>query len=478
MSSTPFIHKDFLLTNKLSRFLYHEVARDLPIIDYHCHLPPADIAANRRFANLFEIWLEGDHYKWRAMRANGIDERLCTGDASPEEKFFAFAQTVPMALRNPLYHWTHLELKRYFGIGKLLGPATAEAVWERANELLAGPDLDVDGIFRKMKVEVVATTDDPADDLEHHRSIARRGCPARVLPAFRPDKVTQLSNPEEWNAYIGRLGQAAGRGISSIDDLLQALADRHRFFHENGCRLSDHGLERCPGLDCNEEQAAAVFSAVARGEVVPPDDEERFTAFILRFLAGLDARAGWVQQFHLGAQRNNNPRMFRTLGRDTGFDSIGDWRQAQPLARFLGGLEENQILPKTILYNLNPADNYVFATMIGNFNDGSVPGKIQFGSGWWFLDQKEGMEWQLNALSNLGLLSRFVGMLTDSRSFMSYPRHEYFRRILCEVLGSEARAGLIPEDRDLLADYVGRICYRNAREYFPFWDGQTDQSPA
>jgi glucuronate isomerase len=469
--SSLFPSKDFLLTTKTSRHLFHEVAAGQPIIDYHCHLAPADITQNRRFANLFEIWLEGDHYKWRAMRANGIPERFCTGDAEPYEKFLAFAKTVPMTLRNPLYHWTHIELQRYFGIDRLLSPDTAPGIWEEANERLQEADFNVHGIFRRMNVEVVCTTDDPADSLEEHRTVAASDCPARILPAFRPDKTMQMRPVESWNSYVDQLARVSGVVCRDLDNFLDALKQRHDFFHELGSRVSDHGLCYCPGEPCTDEEAAAIFRRARDGELVSAREEEQFGTFLMDFFGRMDCARGWVQQLHLGALRNNSMRQFENLGRDTGFDSIGDWPQAEKLARFLDRLDSTDELPKTIIYNLNPADNYLFATMIGNFNDGSVAGKIQYGSGWWFLDQHEGMTWQINALSNLGLLSRFVGMLTDSRSFLSYPRHEYFRRILCEILGREAESGQLPMDIPLLSEYVERICYRNAREYFEFGKG-------
>lgn len=466
--SRPFIHPDFLLENDTARRLYHEVAEELPIIDYHCHLPPRDVAENRQFRNLFEIWLEGDHYKWRALRANGIPERLITGDASPREKFDAWARTVPMTLRNPLYHWTHLELTRYFGITDLLSEKTADAIWNKTEELLAQPELSVHGIFRKMKVEVVCTTDDPADTLEHHQAVRAMGLPTRMLPTFRPDQAMAVQDPENWNAWVDRLAATAQMGIGSFEDLLKALRRRHDFFHELGGRLSDHGLNYCPAAAASDEELEAIFQKVRAGVVPGAHEAEQFATRILLETARWNHEKGWTFQLHIGAQRNNNTRMMRALGRDAGFDSIGDWPQAQRLAWVLDALDREDRLPRTILYNLNPADNYVFATMIGNFNDGSIPGKVQYGSGWWFLDQKEGMEWQLNALSNLGLLSRFVGMLTDSRSFLSYPRHEYFRRILCNLLGRNVEQGEIPDDFELLAQYVRGICYHNAREYFRF----------
>jgi glucuronate isomerase len=461
-----FIHDDFLLSTPAARRLYHEYARDEPILDYHCHLPPKDIAENRRFANLFEIWLEGDHYKWRAMRANGIPEKFVTGDASPKEKFLAWARTVPATLRNPLYHWTHLELKRYFGIDELLDEGSAERVWEQANALLAGESLRPWGILAKFRVRAVCTTDDPADDLRWHRQIASSGLKTKVFPTYRPDRAFLVDRPEAFNAWLGRLAAAANTDIADFRSFLDALRKRHDAFHAAGCRLSDHGLNVCFATPCSEEKAAEIFERARAFVPVSPEDQAQFSSYMMLFFGRLDAEKGWTKQLHLMARRNNNTRRFRELGPDTGFDSIGDWPQIDALAAYMDMLESEGALPKMILYNLNPAWNYAFATMIGNFQDGSIPGKIQLGSGWWFLDQKEGMEWQLNALSNCGLLAHFVGMLTDSRSFMSYPRHEYFRRTLCNLLGDDMEKGLLPADFDLVGGMVRRICYSNAERYF------------
>lgn len=463
-----FLNDDFLLRSAAARRLYHEVARDLPIIDYHCHLPPADLAGNRRFANLHEAWLEGDHYKWRAMRSNGIEEKFCTGDADPYDKFLAFARTVPHTLRNPLYHWTHLELRRYFGYEGLLDETTAPRVWEMANERLASGDLDVEGILRRFRVEVVCTTDDPTDSLEHHRELAGRSFPARVYPAFRPDKLLIPEKTDAFNAWVDALARRVGRPIVSLGDLEGAVEERHAFFHSMGCRLSDHGLEVVPAREIDGEEAESVFEKIRDGGKPGAGEAEGLATWLAVWMAGLDFERGWTRQYHLGALRSNNTRLLKSLGPDTGFDSIGDWPQAERLARHLDLMDQGGRLPKTILYNLNPSDNYVFATMAGNFQDGSVPGKIQFGSGWWFNDQIEGMEAQMNALSNLGLLSRFVGMLTDSRSFLSFPRHEYFRRILCNLVGRDVEEGLLPDDPALLDGLVRRVCYENARDYFGF----------
>lgn len=470
-----FIDDNFLLGTGTARSLYVKYAAPQPIIDYHCHVPARDIAENRRFADLTEIWLEGDHYKWRAMRANGVDERYCTGDATPYDKFLAWARTVPYTLRNPLYHWTHLELVRYFGITDLLSEGTAHSIWERANAMLATDDFTAQGILRRFDVRVVCTTDDPTDSLEHHRAIAAQDLTTQVLPAFRPDRAFRVESPAEFNAWVDKLAAAADTDIARFQDLLDALRNRHDFFHRHGCRTSDHGLDYCPSDFCTEAEASAIFDKVRSGRPVHAHEALRFASMVLLYTARLDAEKGWVKQLHLGALRNANPSAMRSLGRDSGFDSIGDWHQAASLAQFLGRLADENALPKLILYNVNPADNYVFATMAGNFQDGSVAGKVQFGSGWWFLDQKEGIEWQLNALSNCGLLSRFVGMLTDSRSLMSYPRHEYFRRVLCNLLGGEMEAGLLPADEKLLGRMVAGISYSNAAEFFDFPKSTVDE---
>lgn len=463
-----FIHDDFLLTTPAARRLYHEFAAPEPIFDYHCHLSPKDIAENRQFRNLFEIWLEGDHYKWRAMRANGEPERFVTGNATPEEKFRAWARTVPHTLRNPLYHWTHLELLRYFGISELLNEDNAGRVWAQANELLAQPEFSTQGLMKKFRVTHVCTTDDPTDDLRYHQAIAKSAHETKILPAFRPDAALNVHKPEAYNAWLGKLEAATGREVRSLAALLEALRARLDYFHANDCRLSDHGLERCYADFASESEAAAIFDAARSGRAATPEQFERFAAYVMLFLGQEYARRGWTMQLHLGALRNNNARLLGALGPDTGFDSIGDFPQASALSAFLNRLDSENTLPRTIIYNLNPADNYVVAAMIGNFQDGSIPGKVQMGSGWWFLDQKEAMEWQLNALSTQGLLSRFVGMVTDSRSFMSYPRHEYFRRTLCNLIGQDVARGEIPDDDGLLAPLVRNVCYANAREYMQF----------
>ena len=463
-----FIHEDFLLSTKTASKLYHKYAEAEPIFDYHCHIPPKDIAENRQFKNLFEIWLEGDHYKWRAMRSNGVAESFCTGDATPEQKFNAWAKTVPQTLRNPLYHWTHLELKRYFGVTDLLDEQTAAKIWKKANAQLATPAFTTQGLLKKMKVKVVCTTDDPVDDLKYHRAFAKAKHPTRMLPAFRPDKALAVNQPAGFNRWVEQLAAAANLDINSFSAFISALEKRHEYFHSQGCRLSDHGMNHCFADFCSEKVAAGIYDKARKGSQVSPLEHSQFASFMMVFFGHLDARRGWTKQLHLGALRNNNIRLLTKLGPDTGFDSIGDFPQAEALAAYLNKLDSDNLLPKTIIYNLNPADNYMFATMIGNFQDGTIPGKIQYGSGWWFLDQKEGMEWQINALSNLGLLSRFVGMITDSRSFMSYPRHEYFRRTLCNLIGRDIKNRLIPDDEDLVGPMIRNICYTNAKNYMAF----------
>jgi glucuronate isomerase len=460
-----FIHADFLLQSQAAKHLYHQYAEHQPILDYHTHLSAQDIAENRRFRNLFEIWLEGDHYKWRAMRANGVPESYCTGNAAPYEKFMAWAATVPHTLRNPLYHWTHLELLRYFGINELLDQTTAPEIWRRANQRLLAEDFTAQGILTRFKVRAVCTSDDPADSLEHHEQIRASGFATCVFPTFRPDRAFRTADATAFNSWTEKLSLRTGAKINGLSDFLDALRKRHDDFHARGCRLSDHGLEVCPAEACNEAEAAAVFEKVRGGSQPSPMESAKFASYLMIFFGHLDAEKGWAKQLHLGAYRNANKRMLANLGRDTGFDSIGDWTQVPALGTYLDRLDRAGSLPKTIIYNANPADNYAFATMIGNFQDGTVPGKIQFGSAWWFLDQKDAIEWQLNALSNCGLLSVFVGMVTDSRSFMSYPRHEYFRRVLCNLLGSEMENGQLPASEELIGNMVARICYRNAADY-------------
>jgi glucuronate isomerase len=464
----PFLSDDFLLQTETARTLYHEHAAPQPIIDYHCHLPPDQIAQNRQFENITQIWLYGDHYKWRAMRANGVNERYVTGDASDWEKFEKWAETVPYTVRNPLYHWTHLELRRYFGITELLNKDSARRIYDQCNALLQTPEYSVQGLLRKMNVVTVCTTDDPADSLEHHQALASHDFGTRILPTFRPDKA-MTPEAADYRQYLDKLGAAAGVEICTYADLQAALRKRHDFFATQGGRLSDHGLEQLYAADYTDEEVASIFEKARASQPLSALEIEQFKSAMLIFLAELDWEKGWTQQFHVGALRNNNTRALRQLGPDTGWDSIGDFSQGRALSRFLDRLDNQDKLAKTILYNLNPADNDLFATMIGNFQDGSSAGKIQFGSGWWFLDQKDGMEKQLNALSNMGLLSRFVGMLTDSRSFLSFPRHEYFRRILCNLLGRDVENGELPaEELPWLGKLVENISYGNAKNYFGF----------
>ena len=473
----PFLSEDFLLESDTARQLYHRHAAPQPIIDYHCHLPPDQIAQNRQFENLTQVWLYGDHYKWRAMRANGVNERFITGDASDWEKFEQWAETVPYTVRNPLYHWTHLELRRYFGITELLDKSSARRIYDQCSALLQTPEYAVQGLLARMGVETVCTTDDPADALEHHRALAGQAFGPRVLPTFRPDKAMTPEAPD-YNAYLDRLGAAAGVEIVAYADLLGALRQRHDYFAAQGCRLSDHGLEHLYAAEYTAGEVAAAFARARAGFGLDPRENHQLKSALLVFLAELDWEKGWTQQFHLGALRNNNARALRQQGPDTGWDSVGDFAQGRALARFLDRLDGQDKLAQTILYNLNPADNELLATMAGNFNDGSVAGKVQFGSGWWFLDQKDGMEKQLNALSNMGLLSRFVGMLTDSRSFLSYPRHEYFRRVLCNLLGRDVENGELPAELlPWLGEVVENVCYRNAKAYFGFGQGAPAAQP-
>ena len=465
-----FIHTDFLLETPQARRLYHEHAEGLPLIDYHCHLSPREIAEDIRWPDIATLWLGGDHYKWRAMRTAGVEERFITGDASPWEKFEKYAQTMPKLLRNPLYHWSHLELARYFGIDDiLLGPATAREVFDRCNEMLAQPGFSAREFMERSNVEVVCTTDDPVDSLEYHRTIAAdKKFPIRVLPTWRPDKALQVDKPEAFSAWIDQLEKSSGVTISKLDDLLFALQQRHDFFAERGCRLSDRGLDTVWAEECTPADAAAIFERARRGQPVSPAEAVRYKSFLLHELAVMDAAKGWTMQIHYGAQRNNNTRMFGQLGPDTGFDSIADLPVAAAMARHFDRLDSIGALPKTIIYNLNPRDNEVVATMLGNYQDGITSGKMQFGSGWWFLDQLDGMTRQIEELSQMGLLSCFVGMLTDSRSFLSYTRHEYFRRLLCNILGRDMQRGLIPDDEGLVGPMVRDICYDNARNYFGF----------
>ena len=465
---TAFITEDFLLQTKTARNLYHDHAERMPIYDYHCHLPAELIAEDHQFDNLTQPWLYGDHYKWRAMRANGIAEKYVTGDASDYEKFEKWAQTVPRCLRNPLYHWTHLELKEPFGVkDKLLGPDTAKEIYETCSQMLRTPQFSVRSIMRKMNVRLLCTTEGPLDSLEHHKRIRADGFETEVHTAFRPDQAMAIDDPVSWNAFVDKLSETCDTEIADYDSFLEALRGRHDYFHQNGCRLSDHGLETAYADDYTEQQIKSIFDKIRSGTEPDGSESLKFKSAMMVELALMDHEAGWVQQLHLGALRNNSTRLFEALGPDIGCDSMGDLETAAPLSKFLDRLDTNDKLPKTILYNLNPRDNAVCATMVGNFQDGSTPGKMQYGSAWWFLDQKDGMEEQINVLSNMGLLSQFVGMLTDSRSFLSYPRHEYFRRILCNMLGDDVEAGLLPNDLELLGTMVEDICFNNARNYFP-----------
>jgi len=460
---TAFLDENFLLSNDVARRLYHDYAAPQPILDYHCHLPVEEIANNRRFANLFEIWLEGDHYKWRAMRANAVPEKYITGDASPYEKFLAWARTVPYTLRNPLYHWTHLELQRYFGISDLLDETSAPRIWERANEVLAN-QLTAQKILQKFRVKIVCTTDDPTDDLRHHRKLAKSSLATRIFPAFRPDKSLRAGRPD-FLPWLDKLAAASNTDIRDFQTFLTALSKRHRDFHALGCRLSDHGLDHCFANPCSEEAAAAIFLKARGGECVTKGERDQFASFMMLFFGRLDAEKGWTKQLHLGALRNVNSAACARIGPDSGYDTIGDFPQIRPLAAYLDLLSRENALPRMILYNVNPSDTFAFATLIGSFQDGSQPGKIQYGSAWWFLDQKDGIAAQIGALSNVGLLSRFIGMVTDSRSFMSYPRHEYFRRVLCDIIGRDVICGELPDDDALLKRLIEDICYRNAHQY-------------
>ncbi len=463
----PFLGPDFLLHTETARRLYHDVAEHLPIIDYHCHLPPGEIAENRGFNNLAQIWLEGDHYKWRAMRAAGVEENAITGIASDEEKYHAWARTVPRCLGNPLYIWTHLELQRPFEVrDTLLNPKTATAIWNQCNEKLEQPEFRARGIMQAMNVKMVGTTDDPADPLAHHKKLRDEGFPIQVMPSFRPDRACKPELPG-FVQYLEQLGKSADREIRRFHDLLEVLAMRLDHFAEHGCTLADHGIEILRFAEIPSEQVLdGIMQRRLAGEKLDEKDIARFFTAVTVWLGKQYAHRGWVMQFHIGAQRDNNTRMHRALGPNTGFDSIGDRPVAQPLARLLDAMDQTSELPRTILYGINPADNEVLATMTGNFQDGSLPGKIQYGSAWWFNDQKDGMQRQLTQLSQLGLLGNFVGMLTDSRSFLSYTRHEYFRRILCSMIGNWVEDGEAPNDWGLLSGVVGDVCFHNANRYF------------
>ncbi len=461
-----FLDENFLLETQTAQTLYHHYAKDMPVIDYHCHLPPQQIADDTQFENLTQVWLYGDHYKWRAMRTNGVNEAYCTGDKTDYEKFEQWAATVPYTLRNPLYHWTHLELQRYFDVHEILNSKSAKAIYDKCTEQLQTKEFSVRNILRKMNVKLVCTTDDPIDDLNYHKKIKEDGFEIPILPAFRPDAAMNVDDAVKFNNYLTKLEDVTGISIADFSDYINALKQRHDFFAENGCNVSDHGLEEIYAEDFTDEEIKKIFSQIRSGQHLSLTDNKKFKSAMLLQFAVWDWEKGWVQQYHLGAIRNNNGRMMQTLGPDTGWDSIGDFSQARALSKFLSKLDTQDKLAKTIIYNLNPADNELFATMIGNFNDGSVAGKVQWGSAWWFLDQKDGMTKQINALSNMGLLSKFIGMLTDSRSFLSFPRHEYFRRILCNLFGSEIENGEIPDDIELVGKIIQDICFNNAAKYF------------
>ena len=464
----PFLDKNFLLQSKTAERLYHEYAAHLPIIDYHCHLDPAQIANNINFSTLTEIWLKGDHYKWRAMRANGVNEQYITGSKTDLEKFEKWAETVPYTLRNPLYHWTHLELQRYFDVHDVVSPQTAKAIYEECTAKLQTAEYSVQSIITKMNVEVICTTDDPIDNLEYHQKIKQSDWKVKVYPAFRPDKAMNADDTKSLNEYINKLETINAKPIQNYGDYLEALKKRHDYFAENGCSVSDHGLEQIYAEDYSNDEIAVIFAKIRKGESLQAIESLKFKSAMLYEFAIWDHEKNWVQQYHLGALRNNNARAYTEIGPDTGYDSIGDFTQAQALSRFLNKLDTTNQLAKTILYNLNPADNELFATMAGNYNDGTVAGKIQFGAAWWFLDQKDGMTKQINALSSMGLLSKLVGMLTDSRSFLSYPRHEYFRRLLCNLLAEDIENGELPADIEWTGKIVQDICYYNAKNYFTF----------
>lgn len=464
-----FINENFLLENDRAQTLYHAYAKEMPILDYHCHLSPKEIAENRQFENLTQVWLYGDHYKWRAMRTCGIDERYITGKASDWQKFQKWAETVPKTLRNPLYHWTHLELKRPFGISdRVLNASTAKSIWEECNQKLSTPEFSVQGIMKQMNVEVVCTTDDPVDSLEYHVQFSKKMSGTRMLPALRPDKVLAVEDADAFSKYVSQLSHVTGKEIASYTKFLDALRLRYDYFAKHGCRLSDNGLETVYAEKYTDAEIKVIFKKLLSRKKLNPVEILKFKSAMLYEIGIMNWEKGWVQQFHIGALRNNNSRMMRTLGPDTGFDSIGDVEVARPMAKYFNRLDDENKLAKTILYNLNPRDNELYATMIGNFQDGSTAGKLQYGAAWWFLDQKDGMTRQLEALSNMGLLSQFIGMITDSRSFVSYPRHEYFRRLLCNILGTEMEKGLVPDDLELVGSMVKDICYHNAKRYFNF----------
>ena len=463
-----FIHDDYLLQNNSAKELYHNYAAVMPVIDYHCHLPPAEVADDCSWENMAQVWLGGDHYKWRSMRSNGIDERFITGDAPDREKFQKFAETMPYLLRNPLYDWSHLELKRYFGVDQLLSPATADEIWDITSEKLAQPEFTARGFMKQSDVRLVCTTDDPVDSLEHHAAVAASDFDVQMLPTWRPDKALAIDRTEFWNNWMDKLSEVSGVCVDSPERLLEALQLRHDFFNEKGCCISDYGLERLYAEEYTENEIKDIFDKARSGSAVSSAEADKFRSALLFECIAMDCRSDWSVQVHYGAMRNNNTKMFRQLGPDTGYDSIGDWNVAQDMSRLFNRLEMSDSLPRIVIYTLNPCDNDMIGTMLGNFQRGPEAGRMQFGSGWWFNDQRDGMLRQMESLSQLGLLSRFVGMLTDSRSFLSYTRHEYFRRILCNMLGTDMEEGRIPTDIEWTGEIVKDICYRNAVRYFGF----------
>ena len=463
----PFIHENFLLSNNTAEKLYHKYSENQPIVDFHCHLSPAIIAEDRQFTNLTRAWLEGDHYKWRSMRSNGINEMFCTGNASDIEKFKKWAETVPATVGNPLYHWTHLELARYFNITELLSPLTATGIYEKASALLQTKEFSIRSLLRKMKVEIICTTDDPTDSLEHHLKL-KGSFEITILPTFRPDNIVKTEDPEKFRAYIHKLEHVSGVKIRNFETLIEAIDIRHEFFHESGGRLSDHGLDRFYFTSYTRSDVDKIFRKLLKGDTISYEEDEKYKTATMLEICKLNHKRCWTQQFHVGALRNNNARLFRQMGPDTGWDSIGVSQDALKMSKFLNALDDTDQLAKTILYNLNPADNEMMITMAGNFNDGSSAGKVQNGPAWWFLDQKCGIEKQLKDLAALGLLRRFIGMVTDSRNFLSYPRHEYFRRLVCNYIGEEVEKGLIPDEEEVLKPLIEGISYRNAKEYFGF----------
>lgn len=464
-----FIHQNFLLQNETAQELYHNHSAEQPIIDYHCHLPPKEIVEDTNYKNMTHIWLSGDHYKWRAMRTCGVDEKYITGSASDKDKFLAWASTVPKTLKNPLYHWTHMELKKPFEIERLLNEDTAPAIWDECNEMLQSPEFSARELLKRKRVKVVATTDDPTDDLEHHKKLRKEDLDDFIMvPTFRPDRGMEIENGDEFRQWVEQLGEAADQDISTFTDFIDALKKRHDAFDELGCRASDHGIDKPYSDPFTDLQIDQIFKKVLGGTDPTEEEIRRFKSAFLYYCGKMDAEKGWVYQMHIGAIRNNNTRMMKKLGRDTGFDSMGDNKIARPLAQLLDRLDKEKQLPKVILYNNNPRDNELFATMLGNFQDGTVPGKLQHGPPWWFLDQKEGIEDHIVSLSNMGILSEFIGMTTDSRSFLSFPRHEYYRRVLCNILGDDIEKGIIPDDMELVADMVKGISYQNAKKYFGY----------